>query len=74
MGSKRFLSLGGGIRRNFRLLRGLLIRESPKVVLRVLCSKVSQLLGSGSANFLCLALLHDGFLGSWKLEEFRTRP
>ena len=64
MESKRFLSLGGGIHRNFRLLRGLLIRESSKVVIRVLCSKVSQLLGSGSADFVCSALLHDRFLGS----------
>ena len=59
---------------NFLLLRNLLIRGFGKEVLRVLYVKLAQLLGSGSMELGCSALLHDGFLGSWKLEEFRTRP
>ena len=52
-----FFDLAVAYVRNFWLLHDLLIRESPKVVLRDLYSKVSQVLGSSSADLGCSALL-----------------
>jgi hypothetical protein len=59
--------------RNFVLLRVLLIREFAKEVLRVLYSKLVQLLGFSSADLECSAPLLGGVSGSWKLEGFQTR-
>lgn len=54
---------------NFSLLHALLLREFAKESLRVLCSKMGQLLGSSSAELIRSALLCPGFLRSWAVAE-----
>lgn len=36
--------------------------------------KMTPLLGTSSAELACSVTLHDGFYGSWKLEDLRTLP